>query len=76
MYTLESGEVKHDNEALMQRASDSAWGATGAGILNIPDSNDTLHNIFSEYGFLSAQNIRDHPSMYHMMQTRHAQNGV
>jgi hypothetical protein len=76
MYTLESGNVSQANEVLMQRASDSAWDATGADILNIPDSNGTRHNMISEYGMLSAQNIRDHASTYHTRQKRQAQNGV
>jgi hypothetical protein len=68
--------VNQANEALMQRASESAWDATGADILNIPDSNGTRRNVISEYGLLSAQNIRDHASTYHTCQTRQAQNGV
>jgi hypothetical protein len=76
MYTLESGIVNQANEALMHRASESAWDATGAAILNIPDSNGTRRNVISEYGLLSAQNIRDHASTYHTRQTRQAQNGV
>jgi hypothetical protein len=60
----------------MQRASESAWDATGADILNIPDSNGTRCNAISEYGLLSAQNIRDHASTYHTRQTRQAQNGI
>jgi hypothetical protein len=76
VYTLESGNVNQANEALMQRASESAWDATGADILNIPDSNDTHRSVISEYGLLSAQNIRDHASTYHTMQTRRSQKGV
>jgi hypothetical protein len=76
MYTLESGNFNQANEALMQRASESAWDATGADILNIPDSNGTRRNVISKYGLLSAQNIRDHASTYHTRQTRQAQNGV
>jgi hypothetical protein len=57
IYTLESGNVNQANEALMQRASESAWDATGADILNIPDINGTRRNVISEYGLLSAQNI-------------------
>jgi hypothetical protein len=76
MYTLDSGNMNQANEALMQRASESAWDATGASILSIPDSNGTRQNIISEYGLLSAQNIRDHTSTYHIHQTRQAQNGV
>jgi hypothetical protein len=76
MYTLESGNVNQANEALMQRASESAWDATGADILNIPDSNGTRRNVISEYGLLSAQNIRDHTRTYHTRQTCQAQNGV
>jgi hypothetical protein len=53
-----------------------AWDATVADILNIPDSNGTRRNVISEYGLLSAQNIRDHASTYHTRQTRQAQNGV
>jgi hypothetical protein len=49
----------------MQRSSDSAWESTGADILNIPDSNGTCRNVISEYGLLSAQNIRDHAITYH-----------
>jgi hypothetical protein len=60
----------------MQRASESAWDATGANILNIPDSNGTHCYVISEYGLLSAQNIRDDASTYHTHQTRQAQNGV
>jgi hypothetical protein len=41
MYTLESGNMNQANEALMQRASESAWDATVTNILKIPDSNDT-----------------------------------
>jgi hypothetical protein len=76
MYTLESGNVNQANEALMQRASESAWDATCADILNIPDSNGTLRNVISEYGLLRSQNIRDHTITYHTRQTRQAQNGV
>jgi hypothetical protein len=79
VYTLESGNVNQANEALMQRASESDWDATDADILNIPDSNGTRRNVISEYGVLSAQNIRDHASTYHTLQTRQArqaQNGV
>jgi hypothetical protein len=76
MNTLESGYVNQANEALMQRASESAWDATGADILNIPDSNGTRRNVISEYGLLSAQNIRDHASTYHTRQTHQAQNSV
>jgi hypothetical protein len=76
MYTLESGNVNHANETLMQRTSESAWDATGAAILNILDSNDTHRNVISEYGLLSAKDIRDHTSTYHTMQTCQAQNGV
>jgi hypothetical protein len=76
MYTLESGKVNHANEALMQRSSESTWDATFADILNIPDINGTHHNDISEYGLLSAQNIRDHASTYRTLQTRQAQNGV
>jgi hypothetical protein len=76
MYTLESGNVNQANEALMQRASESSWDATGADILNIPDSNGTLHKVISEYGLLSAQNIRDHASAYHTLQTHQSQNSV
>jgi hypothetical protein len=76
MYTLESGNVNQANEALIQRASESVWDATGANILNIPDSNGTHRNLISEYGMLIAQNIRDHASTYHTWQTRQAQNGV
>jgi hypothetical protein len=47
MYTLESGNVNQANDALMQRASESAWDATCADIQNIPDSNDTRHNVIS-----------------------------
>jgi hypothetical protein len=50
--------------------------ATGADILNIPDSNGNRRNVISEYGFLSAQNIRDHENTYHTRQTHQAQNGV
>jgi hypothetical protein len=76
MYALESGNVNQANEALMQRASESAWDATGADILNIPDRNGTRRNVISEYGLLSAHNIRDHVSTYHTRQTCQAQNGV
>jgi hypothetical protein len=76
MYHLESGNVNQANEALMQRASESAWDATGADILNIPDSNGAHCNVISEYGLLSAHDIRDHVSTYHTRQTRQAQNGV
>jgi hypothetical protein len=76
MYTLESGNMNQAIEALMQRASESTWDATGADNLNIPDSNGTRHNLISEYGLLSAQNIRDHASTYHTRQTHQAQNGV
>jgi hypothetical protein len=76
MYTLESGNVNQANEAIMQRASESACDATGADILNILDSNGTRSNVISEYGLLSAHNIRDHTSTYHTRQTLQAQNGV
>jgi hypothetical protein len=76
MYTLESGNVNQANEALMQRSSESAWDAMGANILNIPDSNGTRRNFILEYGLLSAQNIRDHASTYHTLQTRQAQSRV
>jgi hypothetical protein len=76
MYTLESGNVNQANEALMQRASESAWHATGADILNIPDSNGARRNAILEYGLLSAQDIRDQASTYHTLQTCQAQNGV
>jgi hypothetical protein len=55
---------------------ESAWDATGADILNIPDSNGTRHSVILEYGLLSAQNIQDHTSTYHTLQTRQAQNDV
>jgi hypothetical protein len=32
--------------------------------------------VISEYGLLNAQNIRDHASTYHTLQTLQAQNGV
>jgi hypothetical protein len=70
MYTLESGNGNQANEALMQRASESTWDATGADILNITDSNGTCFNVISENGLLSAQNIRYHASTYHTRQTR------
>jgi hypothetical protein len=79
MYTLESGNVNQANEALMQRASESAWDATGAAVIKIPDINSTRRNVISEYGLLSAQNIQDHASTYHTRQTPQtpqAQNGV
>jgi hypothetical protein len=60
----------------MQRASESTWDATGADILSIPDSNVNCHSVMSEYGMLSAQNIRDYASRYHTRQTCQAQNGV
>jgi hypothetical protein len=41
MYTLESGNMNQANDVLMRRASESGWDATGADILNIPDSNGT-----------------------------------
>jgi hypothetical protein len=76
MYTLESGNVNQANEAIMQRALESAWDATGADILNIPDRNGNRRNMISEYGLLSAQNIQYHAIPYHTRQTRQAQNGV
>jgi hypothetical protein len=48
----------------------------GTDILNILDRNGTRRNAISEYGVLGAQDIRDHASTYHTLQTRQAQNGV
>jgi tagatose-1,6-bisphosphate aldolase len=70
MYTLESVNMNQSNEALMQRASESDWDAAGADILKILDRNGTRRNVISEYDFLSAQDIQDHMSTYHTMQTR------
>jgi hypothetical protein len=54
MYTLESGNMNQVNDALMQRASESAWDATVTNILKIPDSNGTGCNVILEYEFLSS----------------------